>query len=139
MNKKTILAAVMTLAMAFGSAAFADNDKRRGNNGDRGHQAQSHEQNRGWQGRQQDQRGRHDKRSTRYDNDRHGPGAGRNHDIYRGQRISSEYRNYNYVVDDWRGHRLSAPPRGQHWVQMGPDYVLVAIASGIIAQIILGH
>ncbi|MDP3637295.1 MAG: RcnB family protein [Azonexus sp.] len=136
MNKKTILAAIMTLAMAFGSTAFADNDKHRG---DRGRQAQSHEQNRGWQGRQHDQRVRHDNRSARYDNDRRGRGAGRNHDVYRGQRISSEYRNHNYVVDDWRGHRLSAPPRGQHWVQMGPDYVLVAIASGIIAQIILSH
>lgn len=41
------------------------------------------------------------------------------------------------VVDDWRGHRLSAPPRGYHWVQVGADYVLVAIATGIILQLIL--
>jgi Ni/Co efflux regulator RcnB len=41
------------------------------------------------------------------------------------------------VVNDWRSHDLSAPPRGYHWVQTGPDYVLVAIASGIIFQLFL--
>jgi len=41
------------------------------------------------------------------------------------------------VVNDWRGHRLSAPPRGYHWVQTGSDYVLVAIATGIILQLSL--
>jgi Ni/Co efflux regulator RcnB len=34
---------------------------------------------------------------------------------------------------------LSAPPRGYHWVQTGGDYVLIAVASGIIAQILLGN
>ena len=50
-----------------------------------------------------------------------------------------EYRHRNYVVDDWRGHRLSAPPRGYHWVQTGNDYVLVAIATGVIMQILLNN
>ena len=44
-----------------------------------------------------------------------------------------------YVVDDWRGHHLSAPPRGYHWVQTGSDYVLVAIATGVILQLLLSH
>lgn len=43
------------------------------------------------------------------------------------------------MVDDWRGHNLSAPPRGDHWVQTGGDYVLVAIATGIILQLLLSH
>jgi hypothetical protein len=38
-----------------------------------------------------------------------------------------------------RGHHLSAPPRGYHWVQMGGDYVLVAIATGVILQLLLNH
>lgn len=50
-----------------------------------------------------------------------------------------QYRNRGYVVDDWRGHHLHAPPRGYYWVQTGADYVLVAIATGIIAQILLGQ
>ena len=43
------------------------------------------------------------------------------------------------IVNDWRGHRLSAPPRGYHWVQTGGDYVRVAIATGIIVQILLNQ
>jgi Ni/Co efflux regulator RcnB len=43
------------------------------------------------------------------------------------------------VVDDWRGHHLSAPPRAYHWVQMGGDSVLVAIATGVILQLLLNH
>lgn len=49
-----------------------------------------------------------------------------------------EYRHRGYGVDDWRGRRLSAPPRGYHWVQTGGDYVLVADQTGIIFQIYLG-
>lgn len=59
--------------------------------------------------------------------------------FYRGARIPVEYRSPVYVVGDWRSHRLSAPPRGQHWVQVGPDYVLVAIATGVIVQLLLGY
>lgn len=73
----------------------------------------------------------------RYDRD--GRGAGPNHNFHRGDRLPVEYRNRQYVVDDWRGHRLSAPPRGYQWVQTGGDYVLVAVATGLIAQLLLGN
>jgi len=43
------------------------------------------------------------------------------------------------VVNDWRGHHLSPPPRGYQWVQVGNDYVLAAIATGIIAQLLLNN
>jgi len=58
---------------------------------------------------------------------------------HRGGRIPPEYRNRQYVVNDWRGHHLNAPPRGYQWVQVGGDYVLVAIATGIIAQLLLSQ
>jgi Ni/Co efflux regulator RcnB len=35
--------------------------------------------------------------------------------------------------------RLSAPPRGYHWVQTGSDYVLAGIATGVILQVILDN
>jgi Ni/Co efflux regulator RcnB len=66
-------------------------------------------------------------------------GAGPRHDLYTGQRLPSNYHNRQYVVDNWRSHRLSAPPRGHHWVQVGNDYVLAAIATGVIASIFLGN
>jgi len=56
----------------------------------------------------------------------------------RGGRVPSEYRGRNYVVNDWRSYRLQQPPRGYQWVGVGGDYVLAAIATGVIAQIIVG-
>lgn len=66
-------------------------------------------------------------------------GAGPDHQFYRGGRLPAQYRSHQYVVNDWRGHRLSAPPRGYHWVQAGGDYVLVAIATGVILQLFLNN
>ncbi|QNP47739.1 RcnB family protein [Diaphorobacter aerolatus] len=84
---------------------------------------------------------RHDHRRSnppghaRYD---HYPrGAGPDHRWNRGDRIPPAYRTRSYVVEDWRGHRLSSPPRGYQWVQYGGDYLLVAIATGVIASMIL--
>jgi len=71
--------------------------------------------------------------------DHRGWGAGPEHNFYRGGRLPDYYRGHEYVVDDWRGHRLQAPPRGYHWVQVGTDYVLVAVATGIIASILLNQ
>jgi Ni/Co efflux regulator RcnB len=63
----------------------------------------------------------------------------RSPEFRRGYRLPTYLRSNSYVVTDWRGHRLSAPPRGYHWVQVGPDYVLVAVATGIIANLILSQ
>ena len=54
----------------------------------------------------------------------------------RGGRVPTEYHGRSYVVNDWRMHRLQAPPRGYQWVGVGGDYVLAASATGVIAQII---
>lgn len=66
-------------------------------------------------------------------------GAGPRHDMYRGGYLPRDYRSRQYVVDDWRDYRLAPPPRGYHWVQVGGDYVLAAIATGLIMQILLDH
>ena len=57
----------------------------------------------------------------------------------RGGRVPSEYRGRQYVVNDWRGHRLQQPPRGYRWVGVGGDFVLAAVATGLIAQIVIGR
>lgn len=67
------------------------------------------------------------------------PGAGPEHNFYKGGRLPGEWRNRQYVVDDWRAHHLRRPPPGYYWVQTGGDYVLAAIATGIIADIIINH
>jgi Ni/Co efflux regulator RcnB len=66
-------------------------------------------------------------------------GAGPGHSFYRGDRLPPDYRARQYVVNDWRGHGLRSPPRGYHWVQTGGDYVLVAIATGVILELLLNR
>ncbi len=87
--------------------------------------------------REQRREEREQERARYYD--RSGRGAGAYHQYYRGDRLPYEYRHRNYVVNDWRSHRLSAPPHGHYWVQSGADYLLVAIATGIIVQLVLNN
>jgi hypothetical protein len=56
----------------------------------------------------------------------------------RGQYLPRHYRSRNYVVYDYGRYRLRPPPRGYHWVRHGDDYLLAAIATGLIAQVIFG-
>lgn len=82
---------------------------------------------------------RYDRDDRRGHNNGYVRGAGPRHDFYRGGRLSNDYRHNRYVVTDWRSRRLSAPPRGYHWVQAGDDYLMVAIATGIIAHVLLNN
>lgn len=136
MKVKAVISAVLAMSLATGGLAFAQG---RGDRGDRGRNEQAQ------RGGQHDRRDNDARQSNRRENQgrayerRDERGAGPNHDFRRGQRLPVEYRHRQYVVEDWRGHHLSAPPRGYHWVQTGGDYVLVAIATGIILQLLLNN
>ncbi len=54
----------------------------------------------------------------------------------RGHRMSPAERRRMAEVRDYRRYRLSAPPRGYHWVKVDNDYLLVGVATGIISSII---
>jgi Ni/Co efflux regulator RcnB len=76
--------------------------------------------------------------------DRRGQGHGyadRHHDGRYGHhpRWERGHRYYGptYVVRDYGYYRLRQPPRGYHWVRANNDYLLVAIATGIILDIAL--
>lgn len=156
MKSKAILCTLISLSMSSG-AIFAQDRDRPGNDDNRGHQEQA-------RGREPDQpRNRHPDRPQRFHREqgrqeqgwqergrqRERPpgdfqremdrGAGPQHAFHRGGRLPSYYHQQRYVVDDWRGRNLSAPPRGYHWVQTGDDFVLVAIATGVILQLLLNH
>ena len=91
----------------------------------------------GQQHEQHDSDGRRDDaRKFKRDDSR---GGGPRHDLRRGQRLSQEYRDKRYVVNDWKARHLNAPPRGHQWVRAGNDYVLAAIATGVITQILLSN
>ena len=137
MKTQKIVAAIAAASFALGSVgAFAQprNDQRNPYRADdRGqYRADPRGPQRGLQ--RGDNRG-----GNRADNRRGGRGAGPDHSFHRGGRLPAQYRSHHYVVNDWRGHRLSAPPRGYHWVQTGGDYVLIAVATGIIASILLNQ
>lgn len=63
------------------------------------------------------------------------------HRYQRGDHLPYQYRQRQYYVNDWRSnHRLYAPPQGYQWVQAdGGDFLLVAIATGLIANLLLNQ
>lgn len=128
MKTKRIVCLLSAATLGFGSlSAFAQGHDDR------------HEQDRGDQHHSQRAMGNHGHEADRHERqDTYYYGA-RGPEWHRGGRVPAQYRDRQYVVDDWRGHHLSAPPRGYHWVQVGNDYVLAAIATGVIAQLLLNH
>ena len=59
-------------------------------------------------------------------------------DWRRGGHVPREYWGRQHEVD-WRAHHLRQPPRGYHWVQNGNNYVLAAVAGGLIASIVAAN
>jgi len=136
-RSKTIAVIAATLALSSVGSAFAQ-DRHHGQDRD------------GRDGRYEQRDSRHDGRhdNGHWDNQRDyrdGRHADRrpypqpHAEWHRGDRVPGEYRGRNYVVNDYRAYHLNAPPRGYQWMGVGGDYVLAAIATGIIAQIIVGQ
>ena len=135
MNSKLIGSTVLALCVTACGSAFAQNDHR-----DNGHDRPSaHDFRNNDHGRNVHEAPPPHRMPAREHEDRRGRGAGPSHNFYKGGRLPPEYRNRQYVINDWRGHHLSPPPRGYYWVQTGGDFVLAAIATGLIAQIILNN
>ena len=55
---------------------------------------------------------------------------------HRGDRLPKHWYARPYVVYDYRPYRLYAPPRGYHWVRVGSDVLLTAIATGIVLDVL---
>lgn len=56
----------------------------------------------------------------------------------RGGYLPWQYRSHAYYVNDWNAYpRLYAPPYGQQWVNVDGEFLLVAIATGLIANALL--
>jgi len=129
--KMMLRTAFAALALAATTVAFADDHRGRDHDRDR------HGYDRG-----------HDNRGWRHDNGWHGhrppPPHYYGHGYYhrppppryyghweRGHR----YYGRNVVVYDYGSYRLRQPPRGYHWVRENNDFLLVAIATGVILDI----
>ncbi len=55
----------------------------------------------------------------------------------RGHRLAHDHRGE--YVRDYRHHGLHAPARGQEWRKVDGRYVLVAVATGVIADVVLAR
>ena len=125
---KLTMCALAACALLASSVSFAD-DHDRGDHGEDFQRGRHHAHE--WQDQRFDQRdGRWNERRPEYN--------ARGPEFRLGGHIDREYRNRAYEVD-YREHHLRRPPEGQRWVQVGADYVLIAIATGVIANIILNH
>lgn len=59
------------------------------------------------------------------------------HGWARGEVLPPHYHDDRYVVVDYGHYGLRPPPQGYHWVRVDNDVVLVAIASGVVADVML--
>lgn len=130
----TTVVAASTLGM--GSLALADDDRR----GHRHDHRYEHRHDR-WDDR------RDDRRDWRRD---HRPDVRIVHQhrhVYRdgprwhkGQYLPRHVVQQRHVVIDHRHHRhLYAPPRGHQWVSVDGEFLLVAVATGLIAHAIFSR
>lgn len=83
--------------------------------------------------------GRWQQAQRRYTAARYTPPGGyeARHSSY-GQRLPAQYRTRSYVVTNYAGYGLRAPPRGYQYVRTGNDVVLTAVATGLITAVIAG-
>ena len=88
---------------------------------------------------------RYDSRDRAYEQGRHDQARRddrRDHRQYRrwarGQRLDARYRS-GYYVNDYRRYGLRAPPRGYRWHRVDDQYVLAAVATGLIASVIIAN
>ncbi|GAB2493630.1 RcnB family protein [Pseudoxanthomonas sangjuensis] len=152
---KTVVSSVLLLGMASAPAFAGDHGRGHGRGHDRG----------GWS-HQRDHRGdrdyrrdyRHDYRHDHYRGDRvvYRPVYVRPRPAYYAPRTVVVHRpapywarggyyygpGYapTYVVNDWGYYGLRRPPHGYYWRRSDAgDFLLVALATGIIADVILNH
>lgn len=133
--------AVLAGTLAFGGVASAQSRHDHDRGYERGYD-RNDRHDRG-EHRGHDRRDRYD-RNDRYErrDDRRNYNSG-----YRsGWRDRSDWRRGGYVsYNDWhrgyyvdyRRHHLRQPPRGYEWRRVDDNYVLAAVAGGLIASVIL--
>lgn len=61
------------------------------------------------------------------------------HDWRRGGHIARADWNRGERISNWRHYHLSRPPRGYEWRRVDNNYVLAAVAGGLIASVMLAN
>lgn len=125
--KRLLTASVAVLMLASGAGAASAQDWRKDgrDNHDRAYEQVRRDQER----REARQDARHEARQD----------ARKHRRWTKGQRLDARYRGNDYYVSDWRRHGLRAPPRGYRWQKVNDQYVLAAVATGLITSVILAN
>jgi Ni/Co efflux regulator RcnB len=119
----------MALALSFGVPTMADAQHRNDDHHDGKHDG-DHDRGRGPPDREE--------HSGRYYAPRYEPPQGyEQHAWHRGEIMPRHHYVDRYVVVEYRNYGLQEPPHGYRWVRVDNDMVLVAIASGVIADVLL--
>lgn len=130
--KKTLKVICAALMISAPLASFAQPGPPQGGQPGRPHQAQH-------PGHQQAPKPGHD-HGYRDPSYRPQPGMPVPHTQWkRGHVVDRGYRGDRYWVTDWRARHLPAPPHDHRWLHINGDYVLVAIPSGVIMNILPGY
>lgn len=139
--KKTLTVLCAALMFSVPLASFAQPGPTQGH--DNGPAHQGNPQHGGPQHGKQPQQGRPGNgHAPAYKNPNYRPQAGMpvpHQQWQRGHAVDPRYRGDRYWVTDWRARHLYAPPRDHRWLSVNGDYVLVAIASGVIVNILSGY
>lgn len=133
--KRFLTASVALLMLSGAASAASAQDYRRdhNNNGHYDSRDRAYDQGRRDEARRDDRRDvREDRREARQDRREYRRWA-------KGQRLDARYRGNGYYVSDYRRHGLRTPPRGYRWQRVNDQYVLAAIATGLIASVIIAN
>jgi hypothetical protein len=60
------------------------------------------------------------------------------HQWVRGERLPAEFWRGHEIID-WRARHFREPPRGYHWVEVNGDFVLAALATGLILDVAVAN
>ena len=124
--KRLMLAISIALLACLPTAAFADDD-------DHDHDRRGYYYDHHHDDDDDDRRHRHHGKKHKH------KGWKRDH-YRRGDRIEVVHVERRYYVDDYEHYRLRRPPHGHRWIRTDDGrYLLVAVASGIIADILQHH
>ena len=122
--KRLLLAASLAVLCLSSSTAFAHDDDH--DHDRRGYHHHDHDDD-------------DDHRHHRHHSGKH-KGWKKHRDYRRGERIEVVYLEPRYYVEDYHHYELRQPPRGHRWVRTDDGrFILVAVATGIIADILLHH
>lgn len=61
----------------------------------------------------------------------------RHSEWHKGARIAPNDWNRGDHISNWSHYHLSRPPRGYEWRRVDGNYVLAAVATGVIASVVV--